>query len=100
MEQHPRVTDAGEVPIKAVGNVKVAGLTPAEAAAAIQNQLVAAHYMRHPIVLVTVEQFATQTVSVLGEIKAPVHFQSQRHGRSWMCLHSPVASHLSRTETS
>jgi polysaccharide export outer membrane protein len=71
MEQHPRVTDAGEVPIEAVGSVKVAGLTPAEAATAIQNQLVAAHYMRHPIVLVTIEQFATQTVSVLGEIKAP-----------------------------
>jgi polysaccharide export outer membrane protein len=27
--------------------------------------------MRHPIVLVTIEQFATQSVSVLGEVKAP-----------------------------
>lgn len=74
MEQHPRVTDAGEVPIQAVGNVKVAGLTPAEAAVVIQNQLIAANYMRHPTVLVTIEQFATQTVSVLGEVKVPGAF--------------------------
>jgi polysaccharide export outer membrane protein len=71
MDQHPRVTDAGEVPIEAVGNVQVAGLTPAAAAIALQNRLIAAHYMRHPIVIVTIEQYATQTVSVLGEVKAP-----------------------------
>jgi polysaccharide biosynthesis/export protein len=71
MDQHPRVTDAGEVPIQAVGNVKVAGLTPADAANAIQNRLIAAHYMRHPTVSVTIEQFATQTVSVLGEVRTP-----------------------------
>jgi polysaccharide export outer membrane protein len=40
MEQHPRVTDAGEVPIEGAGNVKVAGLTPAGAAIAIQNSLI------------------------------------------------------------
>lgn len=74
MDQHPRVTDAGEVPVEAVGNVKVAGLTPANAAIAIQNRLVAARYMRHPVVLVTIEQYATQTVSVLGEVKAPGAF--------------------------
>jgi polysaccharide export outer membrane protein len=71
MEQHPRVTDAGEIPVEAVGNVKVAGLTPANAATAIQDRLIAAHFMWHPIVLVTIEQYATQTVSVLGEVKAP-----------------------------
>jgi polysaccharide export outer membrane protein len=71
MDQHPRVTDAGEVPIEGVGNVQVAGLTPAAAATVLQNRLIAARYMRHPIVLVTIEQFATQTVSVLGEVKAP-----------------------------
>lgn len=70
MEQHARVTDTGAVPVEGAGNVKVVGMTPAEAAAAIQNQLVAAHYMRHPIVIVTVEQYATQTVSVLGEVRA------------------------------
>lgn len=71
MDQHPRVTDAGEVPIEGVGNVKVAGLTPANAAIAVRTRLIAAGYMRHPDVLVTIEQFATQAVSVLGEVKAP-----------------------------
>jgi polysaccharide export outer membrane protein len=71
MDQHPRVTDAGEVPIEGAGNVQVAGLTPAAAGVVLQNRLIAAHYMRHPIVLVTIEQFATQSVSVLGEVKAP-----------------------------
>jgi polysaccharide export outer membrane protein len=71
MEQHPRVTDAGEIPLVGVGNVNVAGLTPAQAAIVIQNRLIAANYMRHPEVFVTVEQFATQSVSVLGEVKAP-----------------------------
>jgi polysaccharide biosynthesis/export protein len=71
MDQHPRVTDAGEVPIEGAGNVKVVGLTPATAAKVIQEQLIANHYMRHPAVIVTIEQYATQTVSVLGEVKAP-----------------------------
>jgi len=71
MDQHPRVTDAGEVPIEGAGNVRVAGLTPADAAITIQSRLIAAHYMKHPVVSVTIEQYATQTVSVLGEVKAP-----------------------------
>lgn len=71
MDQHPRVTDAGEVPIEGVGNVKVSGLTPATAAIVIHDRLIAAHYMMHPEVMVSVEQYATQSVSVLGEIKAP-----------------------------
>jgi polysaccharide biosynthesis/export protein len=71
MEQHARVTDVGDVPVEGAGNVKVAGLTPAAAAVAIQDQLIAARYMRHPIVSINVDQYATQTVSVLGEVKAP-----------------------------
>jgi polysaccharide export outer membrane protein len=69
LEQHPRVTDAGDVPLVGVGNVKLSGLTPAAAAIVIQDRLIAAHYMKHPEVMVSVEQFATQTVSVLGEVK-------------------------------
>lgn len=71
MDQTPRVTDAGIIPVEGVGSVKVAGLTPARAAEAIQDALIAAHYMLHPVVQVTVTQYATQNVSVLGEVKAP-----------------------------
>ncbi len=70
MDQHPRVTDAGEVPVTGVGNVKVAGLTPAAAATIVRDRLIAAHYMNHPEVIVSVEQYATLNVSVLGEVKA------------------------------
>jgi polysaccharide export outer membrane protein len=71
LEQHPRVTDSGEVPLVGVGNVKVSGLTPSAAAGVIQARLIAAHYMNHPDVVVSVEQYATQSVSILGEVKAP-----------------------------
>lgn len=70
LDQHPRVTDAGEVPLIGVGAVKVAGLTPAEAITAVHDKLIAAHYLNHPEVTVTVEQYATQTVSVLGQVRA------------------------------
>jgi polysaccharide export outer membrane protein len=71
MDQSPRVTDSGQIPIEGAGNVKVAGLTPAEASTAIQNRLIEAGYMRHPSVQVTVVQYATQSVSVLGEVRSP-----------------------------
>ncbi len=69
LDEHPTVTDAGEIPAIGVGNVKVSGLTPAGAASVIHDRLIAAHYMNHPEVVVSIEQYATQNVSVLGEVK-------------------------------
>jgi polysaccharide export outer membrane protein len=71
LDQHPRVTDAGEIPLMGVGSIKIAGLTPAAAAESVRVHLIAAHYMNHPVVSVTIEQYATQTVSVLGQVKSP-----------------------------
>ena len=71
LEQHVRVTDAGDVPLTLVGSVHVAGLTPGLAANLINSRLVAGNYMLHPQVTVVVEAFGTQTVSVLGEVKTP-----------------------------
>jgi polysaccharide export outer membrane protein len=71
LEQHPRVTDAGDTPLMLLGNVRVTGLTPAQAAAVIEQDLIAGHFMSHPQVTVTIEQYATQNVSVLGEVKLP-----------------------------
>jgi polysaccharide export outer membrane protein len=71
LEEHARVTDAGELPVILGGNVKVAGLTPEQAARAIEKVLLDGNYLLHPQVLVTVEQYATQNVSVLGEVRAP-----------------------------
>jgi polysaccharide biosynthesis/export protein len=71
LEQHPHVTDSGEIPLIGLGNVKVAGLTPAAAADEIRQKLISSHYMNHPEVTVTIDQYATQTVSVLGQVKNP-----------------------------
>jgi polysaccharide biosynthesis/export protein len=74
LEQHPRVTDIGDVPLMLLGNVRVVGLTPAQAAARIEQDLIAGNFMRHPQVAVTVDQYATQSVAVLGQVKLPGSF--------------------------
>jgi len=71
LEQRVRVTDAGELPLILGGQVKVATLTPAQAAHAIEVKLQEDHLLLHPRVAVAVEEYATQKVSVLGEVKLP-----------------------------
>lgn len=71
MDQNPRVTDAGEVPVQGIGNVHVANMTPGDAATAIHDRLISAHYLNHPQVSVVVDQFATQEVTLIGEVKTP-----------------------------
>lgn len=71
LEQHPRVTDGGLIPLIGIGSAKVVGLTPGEAAAKVRQLLIAKHYMNHPDVTVTVDSYASQTVSVLGQVKDP-----------------------------
>lgn len=71
MEQHVRVTDNGMIPLVGAGDVKVGGMTVAAAQTAIHDHLIETHYMNHPQVMVTVEQYATETVSVVGEVARP-----------------------------
>jgi polysaccharide biosynthesis/export protein len=71
MEQYPRVTDAGDVPVQGIGSVRVVNMSPAEAATAIHGRLVSAHFLNHPQVTVVVEQYATQAVTLIGEVKTP-----------------------------
>jgi polysaccharide export outer membrane protein len=71
LEQYPRVTDTGEVPVQGVGSVRVANMTPAEAASAIHDRLVTAKFLNHPQVTVVVDQYATQEVTLIGEVRTP-----------------------------
>lgn len=71
LDQRARVTDAGEVPVQGIGNVKVASMSPAEAASAIHDRFVSAHFLNHPQVSVVVDQYATQNVTVIGEVRQP-----------------------------
>ena len=74
LEQHPRVNDAGEAPLLFLGPVAVAGKTPGEAAKSIAALTVAMDYMRHPQVVVTVDHYATQDVSIAGEVQKPGNY--------------------------
>jgi polysaccharide export outer membrane protein len=71
MSQRVRVTDAGEIPLMFIGNVKVANLTPGEAARAIEDTLKSKQLMTHPQVTVSVAEYATQQVSVMGQVRNP-----------------------------
>lgn len=75
LEQHARVTDAGELPLVLGGKVKIAGMTPAQASAAIEDVLKRLHYLRAPHVSLTVEQYATDTVTILGQVRSPGSYQ-------------------------
>jgi polysaccharide export outer membrane protein len=71
LEQHARVTDSGELPLIMGGPVRVSGLAPIEASRVIAAALKDGHFLLTPRVLVTVEEYATQKVSVLGEVRVP-----------------------------
>lgn len=71
LEQHARVLDSGDVSLPLIGSVHVAGLDPAAAAAAIAAKYRNGNFLKHPNVSVFVEQFATQPVSILGQVKKP-----------------------------
>jgi polysaccharide export outer membrane protein len=71
LEQGVRVTDAGEIRLLLGPNVKVAGLTPSQAAQQVREAFISGKYMVNPRISIVVEQYATQNVSILGQVKAP-----------------------------
>jgi polysaccharide export outer membrane protein len=71
LTQHVRVSDTGYASLIVGGEVKVAGLTPSEAAGAVEESLKKGHFVLTPHVTVTVDQYATQNVTVLGQVKNP-----------------------------
>jgi len=71
LDQNGRVTDAGEFPLMLGGKVRLASLTPIEAARTIEAALISSHVMYYPKVLVTVTQYATQSVTVFGQVNRP-----------------------------
>jgi polysaccharide biosynthesis/export protein len=74
LEQHVRVTDSGDLPLMLVGTIHVGGLTPGQASALLNQKLVSGHFMLAPQASISVEQYATASVSVLGEVKLPGSF--------------------------
>jgi polysaccharide export outer membrane protein len=71
LEQHVRVTDAGTIPLILGGEVKIGGLDAAAGATSIARALSTGQYVLDPHVTVTVDHYATQNVSVLGQVHSP-----------------------------
>jgi polysaccharide biosynthesis/export protein len=75
MTQQVRVGADGKAELELIGNTAVAGLTAQEAAKAIANELRDKNFLLHPQVNVLVKEFASQGVSVIGEVQHPGVFQ-------------------------
>lgn len=66
-----RVNEAGEIYVPVAGAVRVSGMTSDEAAVAIEAKLRSADIMKDPHVSVFISEYATQGVTVTGEVKSP-----------------------------
>jgi len=80
LEQHVRVLDSGDVVLSLAGQIHVAGLTPAAAAQCIADRYRQGQFLLHPVVSVFVEEYASEMVTVLGQVQHPgnVHLDSPR----------------------
>jgi polysaccharide export outer membrane protein len=66
-----RVSESGEVMLPIAGAIHLAGMTSAEAAAAIEQRLLSTDILKNPHVSVFVAEYATQGINVGGEVRTP-----------------------------
>src|SRR5581483_12294295 len=66
-----RVSSEGEIAIALIGSVRIAGLTPEQAQTEIEQRFRDGGYLRNPHVSILVKEFASQGISVLGEVTHP-----------------------------
>jgi len=66
-----RVADSGDITLPFIGSVHVAGLTVEQAETLVQKQLADGHYFTRPQVSIFEKEYATQGISVLGEVQKP-----------------------------
>jgi polysaccharide export outer membrane protein len=71
LDEAVRVTDAGTISLLVGGDVDVLLQTPEAAARKIEAALFGGRFLLHPHVSVSIAEFATQKVSVMGEVRAP-----------------------------
>jgi polysaccharide export outer membrane protein len=64
------VTENGTIPFPYVGDLKVEGLTLSEIAALIRRALVEQKLLTQPSISVTVREYHSQSVTILGEVKS------------------------------
>jgi polysaccharide biosynthesis/export protein len=71
LEQVAKVTDTGEVRLTLGGTVNLMGVTPPAAADRIEERLKVRAFLLNPHVTVSVQHYATENVSVFGQVRAP-----------------------------
>jgi polysaccharide biosynthesis/export protein len=70
-----RVSDQGDIALPFIGVQHVGGLNAAQAEALIADKLAAGQFFNNPQVSVFVKDYASQGVSVLGEVQKPGVYQ-------------------------
>jgi polysaccharide export outer membrane protein len=71
LTQQARITDAGEIALSLIGVVHLAGLTPEDARKLIESKLRDNRMLNDPHVSLFVKEYATQGISILGEVVRP-----------------------------
>ena len=66
-----RIDARGNINLKLIGEIHVAGLTVNEAQRAIEQAYIDGRYLRNPQATVSVEEYAPREVSIQGQVKAP-----------------------------
>jgi polysaccharide biosynthesis/export protein len=66
-----RVDEHGTITLPIAGNLTVSGLTAEQAAHAVEGKLLATNVLKEPHVSVAILEYATQGVTVVGEVKSP-----------------------------
>ncbi len=66
-----RVSDDGEITVALIGSVKIAGLTPDQAQTEVARRFRDGGFLRDPHVSILIKEFASQGISVLGEVAHP-----------------------------
>ncbi|HWA84714.1 MAG TPA: polysaccharide biosynthesis/export family protein [Opitutus sp.] len=66
-----RIDARGNINLKLVGDLHVAGLTVNEAQHAIEQAYIDGRYLRSPQATVSIEEYAPREVSIQGQVKAP-----------------------------
>jgi len=75
LAQEVRVAGDGSAQLSLLGNTQLGGLTEAQAAETIANQLRDRNFLVHPQVKVAIKESAIQGVTVLGEVQHPGVYQ-------------------------
>jgi len=66
-----RVNDKGEIAVPIAGDVRIAGMTAEEAAVAVEEKLRKADILKFPHVSIFMAEYATQGITVTGEVRNP-----------------------------